>query len=189
VKLFATALCALALVTGVAACGSSSSPTTTHRTHPSQKASKGAKASAGSGAAAATAEVARLSDKASRLIAAIAHQTGRLASGSASVQRAAETSLGQLRADAGALAGEADKVLPASSPARTVIGETLGQVALAAAKLHARGASLSRSAGRVERELQSLSIAVVRGAKGPNAATAKTIADDLRALATQLGIA
>jgi hypothetical protein len=150
--------------------------------------SKPAKTAAASGAAAVGAEVAKLSSQASRLIAAVADETGRLASSSASVQKTAETSLGQLSADASALAKEADTALPASSPARTVIGQTLRQVALAAAKLHTSGASFSHSAGAIEHELQSLSGAVGKGSKSLNAATAKTIANDLRALVTQLGI-
>jgi hypothetical protein len=198
-RIVATAICTLVVGATVAACGgkSSTSPHTTKATTPKATATATTpKATATATTPKATATTSsgsrNLGADAQRVIAQAAVAAGRLASGNAAAVRTAHKQLASVHADADRIAAEAGK-LPISNPARTVISQTLHQVSLATAKLESMSTSESARARstllEVQRELRSLSKAVGSASHRLSAASASTIAKDLKSIALQLGIA
>lgn len=189
-RILATVLSAILLAAGVAACGGSggshaSTATTKAKTTPSATGT----ATATSGSSAGGPNAAKLTAQAQGAIDKAAAAVGQLATGSSAAAKTARAQLAHVQAEANRLAGDADK-LPVSNPTRTVVGQTLHQVALASAKLAhmSNSASTRDSLFKVQAELHSLSSAVGQAGRKLSATSATTIAEDLKSLALQLGI-
>lgn len=130
-KAICTALCSLALVVGLAACGSGGSST----------ANGGAAAQSGtahaSGSASAQARPAQmraLTQRGQQILRRMGSAAGTLATGNATSERQARQQLGQLGTRSSALAGSAAN-LPAGSPARLALVTTGNTAASAANEL------------------------------------------------------
>lgn len=137
-KAICTALCSLALVVGLAACGSGGGSGGSS----SAQANGGAAVQTGtahaSGSASAQASPARaqaLTQRGQQILRRMGTAIGTLATGNAASERQARQQLGQLGTRSSALAGSAAASLPASSPARLALVTTGNTAASAANEL------------------------------------------------------
>jgi hypothetical protein len=177
---FATALAALTLVAGLAACGSSSGSSSTA----TQQTTTAASQPPAQTTTAPKGVTQQLTARAGRLLSQLASETGSLASGQSATEQQARTRLAQLQADSRSLAQTASQKLAPSNPVRPLIVQAAHRAGKAAATLSRMklNASTRQALRNMQTTLSSLSASVGKLSTTLPSSGATTITNDLQAL-------
>lgn len=179
----ASVLTALAMATGVAACGSSGGQSSTGAQSPTTSASQ-PPARAGAQPSARTQKTQKMAARAQRVTSQLAADAGSLASGNSAAEKQARTRLGQLQSESRSLAQAASRQLAPGNPMRPLVIQAAQRAGSAANSL--RHMNVNASTASVLRSMQSM-LSSLSGSLGqartssPSSDTSK-IASELQAL-------